>query len=419
MDRSRQVVITGVGVVSPIGIGRDAFWTALSQSQSGVTRLPMYAESEMPVDFGAPLKDFDPKLYVKPRKALKVMCREIQTAFSAAALAVEDAKLAEADTDPDRKGAVFGSQMLYGDIFEFEDLFRDCTVDREFVFENFGGSFPSRMYPLWMLKNLPNMAACHIAIAQDARGPNNTIVLGEVSSLLALDEAAKAIERGAADVMIVGGTGTRLELAGWIYRGFLNLSQRNDDPAAASRPFDRDRDGLVNGEGAGSLILESRAHAERRGATILAAVHGFGSSFATRVDQTSSAIQVSIRNALRSAGVEASEIGHVNAHGMSTVAADEAEAQAIRETLGDVPVTAHKSQFGHIGAGSGAVELIGSVLSLHHSLVPPTLNYENPDPRCPVNVVHGKPLLDAKPMAIKLSQSQTGQVVALVIGAPD
>ena len=249
MDPSRQVVITGIGVVTPIGIGREPFWSALRESKSGVTRLETFAASELPVDFGAQLKDFDAKQYVKPRKALKVMCREIQTACSAAALAVDDAGLNAAETDPDRKGAVFGSQMLYGDINDFNDLFRGSTQDGEFSFYQFGQTFPSRMYPLWMLKNLPNMAACHIAIAQDARGPNNTIVLGEAGSLLALDEAARVIQRDAADVMIVGGTGTRIEITGWIYRGVLNLSQRNDDPAGASRPFDADRDGMVNGEG--------------------------------------------------------------------------------------------------------------------------------------------------------------------------
>ena len=417
MDPSRQVVITGLGVVSPLGIGRETFWESLRASKNGVVKIPTYADSEMPVDFGAPLQDFDPKQYVKPRKALKVMCREIQTAFSAAAMATDDAKLDDADTPPERKGAVFGSQMLYGDVFEYADLFRECIEDGEFTCDKFGPSFPNRMYPLWMLKNLPNMAACHIAIAQEAKGPNNTILLGEASSLLAVDEAASAIRRNAADVMIVGGTGTRLELTGWIYRGAWNMSRRNDNPSAACRPFDRDRDGIVNGEGAGSLILESREHAERRGAPILASLYGAGNSFAPHGQDLSAAVQRSIQAALRSAGVEASDIGHVNAHGISTVLGDRAEAQAIRETLGDVPVTALKSQFGHLGAGSGAVELIGTVLALQNSFVPPTLNYENPDPRCPVNVIHGQPLTDAKPFALKLSQSQTGQTVAMVVGA--
>ena len=172
MDPSRQVVITGLGVVSPLGIGRETFWESLRASKNGVVKIPTYADSEMPVDFGAPLQDFDPKQYVKPRKALKVMCREIQTAFSAAALATDDAKLHDADTPPERKGAVFGSQMLYGDVFEYADLFRECIEDGEFTYDKFGPSFPNRMYPLWMLKNLPNMAAlphCHCPRSQGAQ----------------------------------------------------------------------------------------------------------------------------------------------------------------------------------------------------------------------------------------------------------
>ncbi|MDG2380728.1 MAG: beta-ketoacyl-[acyl-carrier-protein] synthase family protein [Pirellulaceae bacterium] len=416
MDQSRQVVITGIGVVSPIGVGREPFWSSLRESQSGVTRLEFLASSESPVDIGASLKDFDGKQYIKPRKALKVMCREIQTACSAAALAVADSGLTQSDTDPERKGAVFGSQMLYGDINDYEDLFRGSSPDGEFNFEQFGESFPNRMYPLWMLKNLPNMAACHIAIAHDARGPNNSIVLGEVGSLVALDEAVRAIQRDVADVMIVGGTGTRLEITGWIYRGALHLSQRNDQPAAASRPFDADRDGMVNGEGAGALILESRQHAEQRCAEILAVVHGFGSSFATKPSLKSRAIQNSIQNALKAAGADASDLGHVNAHGLSTIENDRAEANAIREALGDVSVTALKSQFGNLGAGGGAVELIGSVLALQHREVPPTINYETPDSSCPVNVIHGVSQTVTKPLAMKLNQSQTGQSVALVIG---
>ncbi|MCP4189330.1 MAG: beta-ketoacyl-[acyl-carrier-protein] synthase family protein [Planctomycetaceae bacterium] len=419
MDQSRQVVITGIGVVSPIGVGREPFWSSLRESQSGVTRLEFLAASESPVDIGAALKDFDGKQYIKPRKALKVMCREIQTACSAAAMAVADSGLEQADSDPDRKGAVFGSQMLYGAINDYEDLFRGSSPNGEFDFNQFGESFPNRMYPLWMLKNLPNMAACHIAIAHDARGPNNSIVLGEVGSLVALEEAVRVIQRDVADVMIVGGTGTRLELTGWIYRGALHLSRRNDQPTAASRPFDAQRDGMVNGEGAGALILESRQHAERRGAEILAVVHGFGNSFATDPSLQSQAIRNSIQNALKAAGADASDLGHVNAHGLSTLENDRAEATAIRDALGDVPVTAHKSQFGNLGAGGGAVELIGSVLALQHGEVPSTLNYENPDPGCPVNVIHGESQRVSKPLALKLSQSQTGQSVALLIGAND
>ena len=281
MNPSRQIVITGMGVISPIGIGREAFWQSLCAGRSGVAPLTLFDARSMPVSFGAELKQFDARQYVRPRKALKVMCREIQTAFAAAMLAVDDARLDTSQTVPERLGAVFGSQMCYGDVHDLEDLYRHCMVAGQFQFQRFGDVFPSHLFPLHLLKHLPNMAACHVAIALDARGPNNTIVLGEASSLLALIEAWQILRRDLADVMIVGASGSRISLTAWMYRGDLRLSHRADDPAAASRPFDADRDGMVNGEGAAAIVLETRQHAEQRGANILAEVCGAGLSMDT------------------------------------------------------------------------------------------------------------------------------------------
>jgi 3-oxoacyl-[acyl-carrier-protein] synthase II len=386
--------------------------------RSGVARIAHLENSSMPVNFGAELKDFDPKQYVRPRKALKVMCREIQVAFAAADLAVQDSGLAGGQADPDRMGSLFGSEMLYGDVHDTADLFAKCEQDNKFQFEKFGQNFPSQMFPLWMLKNLPNMAACHVAIAHDARGPNNTIVLGDVSSLVALIEAMQVIHRDAADVMIVGGMGTRVELTGWIYRADLKLSHRLDDPQAASRPFDLDRDGMVNGEGAAALILESRAHAEQRGANILCTIRGWGNSMASGQVGMDVAIRRSIEQALRTSGANLADLSHVNAHGLSSVEHDVAEATAIHQTVGDVPVTAMKSLFGNLGAGGGAVELVGSILALNDHVVPRTLNYVTPDPYCPVNVVQDEPLERTETLALKLSQSATGQAAAVMVGLP-
>ena len=417
MDPAREVVITGLGVVSPIGLGHEAFWASLIQGQSGVGRITLFDAGRLPVSFGAELKDFDAKRYVKPRKALKVMCRELQTGVSAANLAVEHAGLVPGQVCPDRIGTVFGSEMLYGDVHELTDVFQASVQQGEFSFTQFAQAFPSRMYPLWMLKNLPNMAACHVAIAQNARGPNNTIVSGDVSGLLALIEALRVIERDQADVMIVGAAGTRVGLTGWMYRGDIGLSHRNDDPQAASRPFDADRDGMVNGEGAAALIVETRQHAQQRGATVLASIAGGGSFTATRRDVQSfrQAIKLSLQATLASAGWRASDVGHVNAHGLSAVEADEAEALSIRDVLGDVPVTAMKSLFGNIGPAGSLLELIGSVLALQHDQIPITLNYATPDPRCPVRVIHERPLEDRIASALKVSFSTTGQTAAVAI----
>ncbi|MCY2994560.1 MAG: beta-ketoacyl-[acyl-carrier-protein] synthase family protein [Planctomycetota bacterium] len=421
MLQSSEVVITGLGVVSPIGVGKDAFWNSLMQGRSGVGPLSFAANTNLPVKFGAEIRNFDPKQFVKPRKSLKVMCREIQTGYSAAIMALEDAGLQTGSVEPDRFGIVLGSEMFYCELEELADAYRKCIVDGELQRELWGVSIMSHLYPLWMLKYLPNMVACHLAISQDARGPNNTITLDEVSCLLAFIEAVAVIERGAADVMITGGSGTRTNLTHMLYRGDKDCSHRHDDPQRAARPFDARRDGGVIGEGAGAIILERRQHAEARGARILARVLGYGRGFEATPDYQpgpGDGVRHSIREALARSGLRAQDIGHVNAHGASTVKHDRMEAQAIHDCLGDTPVTALKSYFGSLGAGSGAVETVGSVLAVGAGLVPATLNYENPDPECPVNVIHGRPLQTDKNVAIALNQSTTGQAAAVIIAGP-
>jgi 3-oxoacyl-[acyl-carrier-protein] synthase II len=270
-----------------------------------------------------------------------------------------------------------------------------------------------------MLKYLPNMPACHIGIRYDARGPNNTIAEGDVSSLLALSEAADVIRRDHADVMIVGGTGSRLNLSDMMWHRGARLACLNGrvNPAEICRPFDAERSGMVCGEGSAQIVLESREHAERRGAKTLARVAGFASRTepaAVERNPTGDAIRRSIRAALVSADLDASEIGHVNAHGMSTREDDPIEARAIQDTLGDVPVTAPKSYFGNLGQGSGMVELAISLIALDRGVVPPTLNYETPDPECPVNVVTELTPSDKRAF-IKLNHNATGQAAAVVI----
>ena len=369
--------------------------------------------------FGAELGDFDPKQYVKPRKSLKVMCREIQMGFAAAVLALEDARIAEGSLAPDRFGVSLGADLFFCDLQDFEQAYRNCLVDRRFEFSRWGERFMSDVYPLWLLRYLPNMAACHIAIAHDARGPNNTLSVGDASSLLAVVEAVSMIERGRADVMLAGGTGGRLHPTSLLCHGADEISRRTDDPAAASRPFDAARDGMVNGEGAAVLVIESERHAAARGAKTAARVLGYGMAFEPRQNlapQERFAIRHAIQQSLRSAEMSPSEIGHVNAHGLSTCEDDRVEAQAIRQCLGNAPVTAPKSLFGNLGAGSGVVEAAASVLAFEAGEIPATRNYENPDPACPVNVIHGQPLRGRRPTAVVLSQSRTGQAAAVVLG---
>jgi len=415
----REVVITGLGVVCPLGVGREAFWRALDAGQSGIDWLPQTRGTELPFHFAGLIKDFDPKQFIQPRKSIKVMCREIQVAYACASLAVEDAGLPKLATEPDRMGIVLGSELFYGELEELADVYRHCRENGEFDPDRWGDYAFKDLFPLWMLKYLPNMAACHLSIVHDARGPNNSIVQGGASSLLAMMEATMAIQRGHADVMISGGSGSSAELTGLAFRGWEQHSQWPGEPAGSSRPFDAGRCGLVMGEGAASFVLEERGHAERRGAKILARVAGFASRYdppgGWNVPRSGQAIRNSIQSALANAGLKPADLGHVNAHGDSSVRGDQVEAQAIRDLLGDVPVTAIKSYFGDLGAGSGAIELAASVLGLAEGRVPRTLNYERPDPACPVNVIHGSPLPVDKKVVLKLNQSLTGQAVAMVI----
>ncbi|GIW93870.1 MAG: 3-oxoacyl-ACP synthase [Pirellulaceae bacterium] len=423
MNRASDIVVTGIGVVSPLGIGSDAFWVSLRDGCSAVVRLTEYADGALPVPIGAPIQDFDPKHYVVPRKSIKVMSREIQMGFAAARLAVTDARLAPDSIDPDRVGVTFGCDMLYCDLREMADAFGACLVDGQFSFERWGPCGMQRLYPLWLLMYLPNMAACHLAISFDARGPNNTITAGDASALLAIIEGIMYLQRGWVDVMVVGGTGTRLNPTQLAYRSDSPLSHRIDDPAGACRPFDRDRDGMVNGEGAGAFVLETRSHAEARGAPIRAVIRGWGQGFNANQHgwlHDGRGIESAIRAALQTANYRPDAVGHVNAHGAATRDDDRSEAAAIRRVLGDVPVTALKSYFGNLGAGSGAVEMAASLLAFQHRAVPPTRNYQTPDPECPVNVITDRFLTSppATGSALVLSHSSTGQTAALLVENP-
>lgn len=418
----REVVITGIGATTPIGIGMEAVEHSLATGASGVRPMEPFNTPEFPVRIGGEVVGFDPKQHVTPRKSLKVMSRGIQLAFAAAQMAIEQAGVTTAGISPDRFGVVFGAEMMQAEPEELVSAFRSCIVDGKFEYERWDERALSELFPLWMLKYLPNMPACHIAIAQDARGPNNTIVLSEVSSLLAITEGMRVIERGHADAMIVGGTGSRVHPLQWAFRDRRLQTSRFDEPGRSCRPFDAHRDGMVYGEGAAAYLLESRQHAEARRAKILARILGSATAFEACVPGepfSGTAIRTSITQCLRSANVTANDVGHVNAHGLSTIDHDRTEAQAIRDTLGDVPVTAPKSFFGNLGAGTGAVELLASMVALRTGQIPFTLNYEEPDPLCPINVVGGQARAATRNTALIINQALMGQSAALLLAGPN
>jgi 3-oxoacyl-[acyl-carrier-protein] synthase II len=339
-------------------------------------------------------------------------------ASAAAELAFQDACLSQATLDPDRFGVVGAAGIMYCDLDELRVPFLEWLKQEDFDIHRWSRQAMGELYPLWMLKYLPNMPACHIGIRYDARGPNNTIAEGDVSSLLALIEAADVIRRGHADVMIVGGTGSRINISELMWHRGARLACNGQlPPEALCRPFDTERSGQVCGEGAAQIVIETREHAQRRGARIMARLAGSATRCERAADAmqpTGSAIARAIRAALDAAGATPADIGHVNAHGNSTREDDPIEARAIRDTLGDVPVTAPKSYFGNLGQGSGMVELIISLLAMSRGLVPPTLNYQTPDPECPVNVV-AQMQTTVRPAFVKLNHNATGQAAAVVI----
>lgn len=412
-----NIVVTGVGVVSPTGIGAAPFWTALIEGRSGIRPLGWPSDPRWPEPVGGVVIDFDPKQYVRPRKSLKVMSRDIQLGFTAADLACVEAGIKDRPIDPERFGVVFGATLIPCEAEELVSAYRGCTVEGEFRFDRWGHTAMVEMYPLWMLKYLPNMPACHIGIAQDARGPNNTVTLGDVSTVAAMNEALHVLQRGQADAIISGGTCSRHHMAVWVRSHAYGLS-RND--GFHPRPFDARRDGLANGEGSATLFLEREEKATARGAQPIARVLGGATAFTpckNAPEKRGDAICRAIRGALQDAGVSAADVGLLVAHGLGTIDEDRIEAQAIRATLGDVPVTAGKGAWGHLGAAAGSLEAALAVLALQNKLIPPTLNFEQPDPECPVNVVHGQPAPLEKPVAVVISHSRHGQAAALVLGA--
>ncbi|HYO25262.1 MAG TPA: beta-ketoacyl synthase N-terminal-like domain-containing protein [Lacipirellulaceae bacterium] len=413
-----DVVVTAVGIVAPIGVGGDAVWAAIQQGASGVRPIPCLVDAGHPIPFGGEVVDFDPKEFVRPRKALKVMSRETQLGFAAAELAWAQAGLEGAGLDPNRIGVTCGSNMFCPELGELEAGCRASDAGGgRFDFGMWGDVGLREVPPLWLLKYLPNMAPAHVSIVHDARGPSNSIVAGETSGLLAVIEALDVVSRGHADVMIAGGASSTLGLMDVIWHGGARLSRRTSDPAAASRPFDADRDGWVGAEGAALFVLETASHARARRARPLARVLGYARRHEPSLElhgTTGKAIEQAIRATLKMAGAAPADVGHVGAHGMSTELDDRVEARAIRATLGDVPVTAPKSYFGNIGAGGGALELAVSLLGLQQGMIPPTLNYDTPDPACPVNVVT-RAMAVRRPTALTISHRTTGQAAAIMI----
>lgn len=416
-----NIVITGVGVVCPLGIGRAAVAESLAAGRGGIRSIRDFDVSELRSKVAGLIEGFDPLQYVRPRKSLKVMARDSQIALAAAELARHDAGLPPGGVDPERFGVVLGAEVIRNALQDVAIPFGASTKQGVYDFANWGEDGIRSCFPLSMLKLLPNMPACHVSIAHDARGPNNSLCLREASGLSALNEARLALERGWVDVMLAGATSSRVNPYDLLRYQLGEELSACDDPDRACRPFDVDRDGQVLGEGAALLTLERGDFAARRGATVWAELRGCGAASEAVVPGEAiggASVCAAVERALADADLSPADVGFVSAHGLATRAGDPAEARALRAVLPDCPVFAPKSYLGNLGGACGAVEAAVAVLSLVAGSVPPTLHCDRPDPECPVNVIRSAHSISARPTCVVVNYTGAGQAAAAVFSAP-
>ncbi len=381
-DCSRRVVVTGLGIVCPVGIGVKESWDNIVSGRSGIDRVSKFDPEGYACQIAGELKGFDPEKYMS-KKLIKRLDPFVQYAIAAAKEAWEDSGLDIEKEDPMRIGVITGCGL--GGLGTIEH-YRDTLVNRG----------PRRVSPFFIPMAIPNMGSGQISILFNAKGPNTVVCTACAAGTHAIGWAFKEIQRGAADIMFCGGSEaviTELALAG--FGSLKALSTRNDEPQRASRPFDRDRDGFVIGEGAGMLILETLEHAKKRGADIKAEICGFGLTgdafHMTAPPDDGEGGARAMKEALEDAKLSPEDIDYINAHGTSTPLNDSCETKAIKSVLGEhaykIPVSSTKSMTGHLLGGAGGIEAVFSVNAICHGVVPPTINYETPDPECDLDYV--------------------------------
>lgn len=383
---ANRVVITGMGAITPIGTGKDAFWNALLEGKNGISRITRFDPTEYKAQIAGEVKDFDPADYMDKKESKRVD-RYAQFAIAAAKLAIEDAKLDLEKEDLERIGTFVGSgiggiETMHG---QYEKLF---------------DKGPSKISPFFIPMMIGNMAAGHVSIAFGLKGPSSCVVTACATGTNNIGDAFKVIQRGDADVMVAGGT--EASISGAAVAGFCSMkalcTDHNDDPEHASRPFDANRSGFIMGEGAGLVVLESLEHAGARGAHIYAELVGYGSnSDAFHITQPAPHGEMAakcMQKALKDAGLEPSDIDYINAHGTSTHFNDLTETEAIKTVWGEgaknLSVSSIKSMTGHLLGAAGGVECIATVLAVANDMLPPTINYETPDEGLDLDYVPNK-----------------------------
>ncbi|HLG19695.1 MAG TPA: beta-ketoacyl-ACP synthase II [Bdellovibrionota bacterium] len=395
---SRRVVVTGLGLVTPLGIGVEENWKALLAGQSGIGLITRFDATDYAVKIAAEVKGFNAEAFIE-KKDIKQMDIFIQYALAAAKMALEDSGLKATPEIADRIGTVVGAGL--GGLPELEATHKDLLEKG-----------PRRVSPFFIPRLIANLAPGQISMAHNLKGPNACTVTACATGTHSVGDAAEIIRRGAADAMVAGGTEstiTPLCIAG--FTSMKALSRRNDAPTKASRPFDKDRDGFVVGEGAGIVVLEELEFAKKRGAKIYAELIGYGmSADAYHISAPSpegEGAQRCMRAALKDAQISPSDVGYINAHGTSTEYNDWYETIAIKKVFGDharkLKVSSTKSMTGHILGGAGGIEAVYTVLAIHRGVLPPTINYETPDPNCDLDYVPNQP----KEMRVKIALSNS------------
>jgi len=386
---SRRVVVTGVGLLTPLGIGTETSWEAIRSGKSGIGRITQFDASQFSCRIAGEVKGFDPANYIE-KKEIKKMGRFIQFAIAAAECALSSSGYKVTPENAEQAGVYIGSG-----IGGFEVIEREHQTLLE--------QGPRRISPFFIPATIVNLASGYVSIRSGAKGPNSATATACTTSAHSIGDSFRIIQRGDADMMICGGTEaciTPMGIGG--FAAMRALSTRNDDPEHASRPWDRDRDGFVVGEGAGMLILEELESARKRNARILAELVGYGMSadafhVTAPPDDGDGAYRV-MRNALRDAAIAPDQVQYINAHGTSTEVGDRIETAAIKRTFGghayELAVSSTKSMTGHLLGGAGGLEAGITVLALRDQIAPPTMNLENPDPLCDLDYVpnHARPM---------------------------
>jgi 3-oxoacyl-[acyl-carrier-protein] synthase II len=391
-------VVTGVGLLTPLGIGADASWEAIRAGKSGIARITQFDAAAFSCQIAGEVKGFNPADYIE-KKEIKKMGRFIQFAIAAADFALKNSGLKVTAENEERVGVYIGSG-----IGGFEVIEREHQTLLEHG--------PRRISPFFIPATIINLASGHVSIRSGAKGPNSATATACTTSAHSIGDSYRMIERGDADAMICGGTEaavTPMGIGG--FAAMRALSKRNDEPERASRPWDKDRDGFVVGEGAGILVLEELESARQRGARVLAEVVGYGMSadafHVTAPPDTGDGAFRVMRNALRDAGIQPEQVDYINAHGTSTEVGDRAETAAIKRAFGDhaykLAVSSTKSMTGHLLGGAGGIEAGITVLAIIDQIAPPTMNYETPDPRCDLDYVPNQ----ARPMKIEYALSNS------------